>query len=345
MSWPMVSVKEIVRVAPGKYRGLMMEHGKGWKPCTFSVISKKELVQKSEGKIVGLYQKIRCDDEQWFLRDFDDMIRQAQTAEVSVAQIQPSDIQAQRNPEATQTASLSEHFVAKKSSITIYNMSICPAAITPGSKFDLQFEYMINDPSLSNDLVLAQFSYCILENEKIIARSKPTVIECEGGQKIEEIIHLVGSTHKGVYTIQITLQYKGEVIEKRGELVICDKPQVMVQEPPRDVVTQQQIPSMNVMPDPGTLGKYRSNVGSIYYFRVTGQDSGNIYGTDVYTDDSQLATAAVHAGVLARGQQGVVKVTILPGQPRYQGSFRNGINSHSWGMWRSSYTVTEAKMF
>ena len=52
-----------------------------------------------------------------------------------------------------------------------------------------------------------------------------------------------------------------------------------------------------------------------------------MWGTDVYTSDSTLATAAVHAGVLQPGQTGVVKVTILPGQAAYQGSTRNSVRS------------------
>ena len=37
-------------------------------------------------------------------------------------------------------------------------------------------------------------------------------------------------------------------------------------------------------------------IGATYYFRVTGDTTGTLWGTDVYTGDSALATAAVHAG-------------------------------------------------
>jgi hypothetical protein len=76
----------------------------------------------------------------------------------------------------------------------------------------------------------------------------------------------------------------------------------------------------------GLMGK----VGKFYYFEVTGAP-GIVWGTDVYTADSTIATAAVHAGVLRIGQKGFVKVTILPGQPSYEGSTRHGVMSWPYG--------------
>src|SRR5205823_4787332 len=57
-------------------------------------------------------------------------------------------------------------------------------------------------------------------------------------------------------------------------------------------------------PDPGDLRGWEGAVGSEPLFRVTGRTDGSIYGTDVYTSDSKLATAAVHAGVLRAGETG-----------------------------------------
>lgn len=91
--------------------------------------------------------------------------------------------------------------------------------------------------------------------------------------------------------------------------------------------------------DPGRLTSLRSHEGETFLFRVTGSTSGSVWGTDVYTDDSQLAKAAVHAGVLAVGETGVVAVTILPGQDSYEGSTRNGVTTFSYGRYRGSFRV------
>jgi serine/threonine protein kinase len=94
-----------------------------------------------------------------------------------------------------------------------------------------------------------------------------------------------------------------------------------------------------VQRDPGTLESYRGKRNQSFFFEVTGKSLGSIYGTDVYTDDSTLATAVVHAGLLRDGERGYVKVTILPGQERYEASTRHGITSHPYDAWSGSYRV------
>jgi serine/threonine protein kinase len=97
--------------------------------------------------------------------------------------------------------------------------------------------------------------------------------------------------------------------------------------------------TLDVRTDPGTLRGYRDEVGKSFYFEVTGNKAGTLYGSDIYSDDSSLATAAVHAGILKDGQKGAVKVTILEGKNSYQESTRNGVTSSSWGAWDGSFRV------
>lgn len=98
-----------------------------------------------------------------------------------------------------------------------------------------------------------------------------------------------------------------------------------------------------VLEDPGTLHAFRGKVGKTLKFEITGSSKGTIYGTDIYTDDSDLATAAVHAGILKEGEKGVVLVTILEGKNRYKSSLQNGITSKQWDGWVSSYRVSKAQ--
>ncbi len=97
------------------------------------------------------------------------------------------------------------------------------------------------------------------------------------------------------------------------------------------------------MPDPGTLGTLRGQNGKTFLFEVTGNANGSAWGSDIYTDDSALATAAVHAGVLKDGEKGVIKVTILPGEAMYDASMRNGVSSGQWGEWGGSFKVEGVK--
>lgn len=95
----------------------------------------------------------------------------------------------------------------------------------------------------------------------------------------------------------------------------------------------------NALPDPGDLSGYRNQLGQKLTFRVTGAVAGPVWGTDTYTDDSRLATAAVHAGVLKPGKTGNVRVEIVPGQPAYQGTLRNGIATSSFGGHPMSFKI------
>jgi len=93
-------------------------------------------------------------------------------------------------------------------------------------------------------------------------------------------------------------------------------------------------------PNPGTLTTFRGQNGKTFLFDVTGQaGAGTVWGTDTYTDDSALASVAVHAGVLKDGERGAVKVTILPGEASYTGSTRNGVTSNPYMQWGGSYKV------
>ena len=97
----------------------------------------------------------------------------------------------------------------------------------------------------------------------------------------------------------------------------------------RDAICFIRNPGSTVLTDPGVLRNTRET-SRVLFFRVTGANSGSVYGTEIYTYDSALATAAVHAGVLEMGQTGVVKVTTLPSHPSYVGSTRHGITSSNW---------------
>jgi beta-lactamase regulating signal transducer with metallopeptidase domain len=100
-----------------------------------------------------------------------------------------------------------------------------------------------------------------------------------------------------------------------------------------------------VEPDPGYLFEYQRQVGKTFWFDVVGKGHGHgsIWGTDVYTTDSNLSVAAVHAGLLREGERGILEVTILPGQDSYHGSTRNGISSGSWRSYPGSFRINSVQ--
>jgi hypothetical protein len=112
----------------------------------------------------------------------------------------------------------------------------------------------------------------------------------------------------------------------------------------RDYIGEIKQPVENILPDPGAMSAFQATIGSVFHFRVTGRRGGVVWGAGVYTADSALAATAVHAGALREGQTGIVKVTILPGQPSYESAVRNGIASNAFGPYPTSYRVEPANV-
>ncbi len=62
------------------------------------------------------------------------------------------------------------------------------------------------------------------------------------------------------------------------------------------------------------------------------------WGTDVYTDDSSICTAAVHAGLISMKDGGVVTIEMRPDVGQYGGSIRNGVRTGDWmEPWTGAY--------
>jgi beta-lactamase regulating signal transducer with metallopeptidase domain len=92
-----------------------------------------------------------------------------------------------------------------------------------------------------------------------------------------------------------------------------------------------------------SLQSLRGQTGASLTVEIVGAASGeSLWGSDEYTDDSSLAMAAVHAGILRPGERGLVKVTITPGRDSYAGSERNGVRSEPYARWDGSFKVERA---
>jgi hypothetical protein len=106
-------------------------------------------------------------------------------------------------------------------------------------------------------------------------------------------------------------------------------------------VRQLRSDLLGVRSDPGNLTEYGAgDVGRVLLLEVTGRTEGSVWGTDVYTADSRLGAAAVHAGAIREGERGLVRVTLLDGDGReYQGSTRHGIQTYDYAAYPLAYRV------
>ena len=62
-----------------------------------------------------------------------------------------------------------------------------------------------------------------------------------------------------------------------------------------------------------------------------GGEAGRIWGTTIYTADSSICAAAVHAGVITAEDGGLVAIEVVAGQDTYEGTEANGVISSAYG--------------
>lgn len=81
-------------------------------------------------------------------------------------------------------------------------------------------------------------------------------------------------------------------------------------------------------------------VGKTMKFKCSaGGRESSVWGTDIYTADSSICTAAVHAGRLNMENGGSVTIDLRPGESAYKGTTRNGIKTNDYGKYVSSFIV------
>src|SRR6185295_6059440 len=69
--------------------------------------------------------------------------------------------------------------------------------------------------------------------------------------------------------------------------------------------------------------------------------TGGLWGSDVYTADSGICRASIHARLISPAG-GVISVRLEPGRLAYRGSTRNGVQSGAYGQYPKSYVLGPA---
>jgi hypothetical protein len=70
----------------------------------------------------------------------------------------------------------------------------------------------------------------------------------------------------------------------------------------------------------------------------------NVWGTDVYTDDSSICSAAVHAGRISLTRGGTVEFFMHGPVPLFRGSAQNGVTSSNYGRFDGSFVFDRAAL-
>lgn len=92
-----------------------------------------------------------------------------------------------------------------------------------------------------------------------------------------------------------------------------------------------------------SAGSYRGQNGSKYLYVCPGGGLiGTVYGTNTYTDDSSVCTAAVQVGLITAKDGGRVTIVIKPGQSSYTSFTANGVTTRSYPAAPGSFSFAGA---
>jgi hypothetical protein len=157
---------------------------------------------------------------------------------------------------------------------------------------------------------------------EVTVRQNEVVIQAKGGGR------WVLKAGPGV--VEMTDRKTGETLVAR-EFLLKRNGKDVVRVSARELADARAAKS-SILGDPGTLSVFYQQIGKRLSFRVTGANNeAAVWGSDVYTLDSNLAKAAVHSGALRDGQTGVVEVELLASPESFDGSVRNDVKTLPYG--------------
>jgi cytoskeletal protein RodZ len=82
----------------------------------------------------------------------------------------------------------------------------------------------------------------------------------------------------------------------------------------------------------------KTDAGLTYKFECPpGGSPGTVWGSDIYTADSSVCTAAVHAGKITLDKGGTVTIEFTAGRQTYGATTRNGITTYNYGQYPHSF--------
>lgn len=160
------------------------------------------------------------------------------------------------------------------------------------------------------------------------------------------IMYIVPITPERVITVQ--LQGTPETIEdvdslQADVLSVVESLQVLGVQAVTDAEGNVSVATQATCSDDGQSYVDSSTTSAVVECPAGCGDGGyGIWGTDIYTNDSSLCAAAIHAGIITNDEGGLIEVTYLEGQASYSGSERNGISTSDYGAWEDSFSVNAA---
>ena len=142
---------------------------------------------------------------------------------------------------------------------------------------------------------------------------------------------------KGIYLGDEPLLFNGMILSDEDTLKdynIKNNDPIMIM--PRVVAGGPETENKDYSSNINAINK-RENIGKEYYYQIIGSEDGTVWGDDIFTDDSNIAKAAVLKGKCKLGEKSIVGIKMIEGKSSYSSSNKNGVSSITYGSWPASY--------
>jgi cytoskeletal protein RodZ len=211
-------------------------------------------------------------------------------------------------------------------------------------------------------------SYCLLDGEQLVAGSEPTLVIPPKGQvnaaaaapkkkrktflwiALALIVVFIG----GAILVAVAyVSYRfGSERARSNKVASANTSSTPVSNRSSAATTPSPATSPSTSPDEEdadevipilwntTATQVKPDVGSVYKFECPKSGTAAaVWGSDTYTTDSSVCTAAVHAGKITLADGGQVTIEMRPGRSIYGSTTRNGITSSTYGQYPNSFVV------
>ena len=142
---------------------------------------------------------------------------------------------------------------------------------------------------------------------------------------------------KGIYLGDEPLLFNGMILSDEDTLKDNNiKNNDLINIPPHYVGGGPETENKDYSSNINAINK-RENIGKEYYYQIIGSEDGTVWGDDIFTDDSNIAKAAVLKGKCKLGEKSIVGIKMIEGKSSYSSSNKNGVSSITYGSWPASY--------
>jgi cytoskeletal protein RodZ len=211
-------------------------------------------------------------------------------------------------------------------------------------------------------------SYCLLDGEQLVAGSEPTLVIPATGQAnaataapkkkrktflwialalvvlfiggamlvaVAYVSYRFGSERAGSSKVA-SANTASSPVSNRSSATTTPSPTALPSTSPDEEDTGEVIPILWST----SATQVKQDVGSVYKFECPKSGTAAaVWGSDIYTADSSVCTAAVHAGKITLDAGGEVTIEMRPGRSIYGSTTRNGITSSTYGQYPNSFVV------